>query len=55
MGAYAKFIAAIIGMLVLALKQFFGIDMGDDFTTKLSDVIIMIITAFSVYWVPNKV
>jgi len=54
MGTYAKFVTSIIGLLVLGLKQFFGISLSDGFEDKLADVIIMVITAIGVYTVPNK-
>lgn len=51
---YAKFIAAVVGVVVLAIKNFTGLDFDDDFTSKLSDVVIAALTAFGVFRVPNK-
>ena len=51
---YAKLIAAVVGMGVLAVKQFTGIELGDGATDKITDVVIMILTAFGVWGIPNK-
>ena len=51
---YAKLIAAVVGMIVLAVKQLTGIELGSDFTDKLVDLAIMALTAFGVWGVPNK-
>lgn len=54
MSSYAKLIAAVIGMAVLAAKQFFDIDLGSDFASKMTDVVLMVLTAVGVYTVENK-
>jgi len=51
---YAKLVAAIVGMGVLALKQFMGVELGDGATDKISDVIIMVLTAVGVWGVKNQ-
>lgn len=52
--AYAKLIAAVIGMGVLMVKQFTGVDLGSDAASKLTDVVIMVLTAIGVWRVENK-
>ena len=54
MAAYSKFIVVIVGLIVMAVKQFAGIDLGDDFASKLSDLVIMVLTAVGVLTVSNK-
>ena len=52
--AYGKLIAAVLGMAVLAIKQFANIDLGSDFASKATDLLIMVLTAAGVYKVENK-
>lgn len=54
MSSYAKLIAVVIGMIALTAKQFADIDLGSDFTDKMTDVAIELLTAFAVYKVKNK-
>lgn len=51
---YGKLIASIVGFAVLTLRQFAGIDLGDEFTNKATDLIIMAATAAGIWAVPNK-
>jgi hypothetical protein len=52
--AYAKLIAVVVGMGILALKQYFHIDLGDGAEGKITDVVVMLLTAFGVWRIENK-
>lgn len=54
MGNYSKLIAAIVGMALLALKQFFNIDLGDGAGGKITDVVAMVLIALGVWKAENK-
>jgi hypothetical protein len=54
MNSYSKLIAALVGMAVLALKQFFDIDLGDGAGGKITDLVVMVLTAVGVWKVENK-
>jgi hypothetical protein len=47
-------LAALVGMGILALKQFFNIDLGDGAGGKITDLVVMVLTAFGVFKVENK-
>ena len=49
--AYAKLIAAGIGMAVLLVKQLWGVELD---AVKITDVVVMVLTALGVWAVPNK-
>lgn len=51
---YGKLVASVVGLAILALKQFVGVDLGDEFAGKLTDLIIMACTAIGVWAVPNR-
>ena len=50
---YAKFVAVLVGMGVLWIKQQTSIDIGDDATQKITDLVVMVLTAIGVFSVPN--
>ena len=52
MQAYNKLIAALIGVIVMVASNY-GIDLTDE-TQSITDAVISIVTALSVYFVPNK-
>lgn len=55
MAAYAKFIAAIVGLALMLVNQFFGVDLtgySQDIVNAISAV-IAIGTAVSVRQIPN--
>lgn len=54
MAGYSKFIAALVGIGLLWLKQNTDIDFGDDAVQKLTDLIVMIGTPIMVYAFKNK-
>lgn len=54
MTQYSKFIAAIVGIVALLVKQHAGIDLGDEFVSKLTDILIAALTAYGVFRVENK-
>jgi uncharacterized membrane protein len=49
---YSKAIAAVVGLLVLIASRY-GLDLEQD-QQLITDAIVSIVTAFSVYFVPNK-
>jgi len=54
MSNYSKLIAAVVGMALLAAKQYFNIDLGDGAGGKITDIVVMVLTAFGVYKAENK-
>ena len=51
---YAKFLVAMVGVIVMAVNQFAGIDLGIEFPAKFSEVLIIFLTAIGVFATPNK-
>ena len=52
MSKYSKFIVALLGVILMGLKDFAGIDIGITADQILS-IAIPILTAFGVWAVPN--
>lgn len=55
MAAYAKFITAIVGLALMLINQFFGVDLtgySQDIINAISTV-IAVVTAVSVRQIPN--
>ena len=52
--AYAKTIAAAVGVLALLAKQFLGVEIGGDQVNKIADGLVALATVLAVYQTPNK-
>ena len=53
MAKYAKFYVALIGVILLGGKEFFGIAFGVT-PDQIFNILVMMATAFGVYQVPNE-
>lgn len=54
MNAYAKSIAAAIGLVAIAGKEIFGVEIGQDTVDKVVDGVLALGTWFAVFGLKNK-
>ena len=53
MAKYRKLIVALIGFVLLALDQFFGVSVGWD-AEQIVNTVVPLLTAIGVWGVPNE-
>jgi len=54
MSKYKKLIAVLVGFAALKLKEHIGLDLGKEVIDQVVDIMIMALTALSVYWTRNE-